>query len=542
MSKLNNLKPSYKLFIIIVIVSILFLFVFNQITSNNSKINITNYKTGTQRYNRTIKANNYEMKLQLNNETHTLSGNVKINITNHTNKKISSIFLRNYACALTGQKSIFSVSYQQTQLQFKEYGAKSALEDADIKVAEKTKDIASIIQVYLNQPLLPDQSITLQIEYSLNIPQKKDRFGYIIKDNRYIYQLSYCFPQLSPYIDDKWSNTPYIENAESDFNQLSNYSIHIDIPKNCMVIATGTETKAENTYHINAKQVRSVAMIIADHMKKSSIKINNIYLNHYYPEYENIDNYNQYVLDSAKEAMQLNTKYFGKYPYKQLDIVSCYYSSAMEYSGMVFLGLPDLYDLNQIHLSSYCNITQVVAHEVSHQWFGIAIGNDQYHEPWLDEAFAEYIEDIVFPLHSKTYQKAIDDDNKRLQMDVPYYTQAQFKKMMDQTISQKQNEHGINEPYYCYLKYYKPTGLDHKIISADDYSTYVYTNGSYFLYELSKEMGENEFYKMMQDYYQTYYLKEVTTVDFINIIYEHSDSLKIYQIINNYINQDDLKK
>jgi aminopeptidase N len=37
----------------------------------------------------------------------------------------------------------------------------------------------------------------------------------------------------------------------------------------------------------------------------------------------------------------------------------------------------------------------VVAHEVGHQWFYSLVGNDEVHDPWLDEALATYT-DMLF--------------------------------------------------------------------------------------------------------------------------------------------------
>jgi aminopeptidase N len=34
----------------------------------------------------------------------------------------------------------------------------------------------------------------------------------------------------------------------------------------------------------------------------------------------------------------------------------------------------------------------VVAHEIAHQWWYGLVGDDQYHDPWLDESFASYME------------------------------------------------------------------------------------------------------------------------------------------------------
>ena len=37
-----------------------------------------------------------------------------------------------------------------------------------------------------------------------------------------------------------------------------------------------------------------------------------------------------------------------------------------------------------------------MAHELAHQWFYGVVGNDQYHEPWLDESFATWAMRLPF--------------------------------------------------------------------------------------------------------------------------------------------------
>ena len=536
MKKIKHLHPAYRLFIILMIGFVIFFFTCYQCFVQ-SRSNIINHDIKNND-SETIKADHYEMTLHLDSKTHQLYGTVNLTITNQTKQKISSLYLRNYACAITGKKSIQSIYQNKKQLSFHEFGAPSVLDKANIKNKMKSKDIASIIKIQLDNRLSPKKTMTLSIQYQIDIPKRKDRFGYTKINNQYMYQLSYCFIQLSPFINGQWDNPPYIDHAEPDFNQISNYSIDMTIPDGYILVSSGHETyKGDHLYHIEAKQVSNIAMIVSNHLKKETINFHHCQINHYYPVYDNMQDYSQYILDSAQETMAFNTQHFGQYPYQQLDIVSCYYDSAMEYSGMIFLGLPDIQNLNHLDQTSYSSLTQTVAHEVSHQWFCIALGNDQYNEPWLDEGFAEYIEDILFPLNSKVYQKAIKDDKQRLKIDIDDIQKEQFQQKLQQMIKQKQNQHYINEPYHQYIKYEKPDGLDHKIMITDDYSNYVYTQGSYLLYELSQAMKENTFYQMMQDYYQTYYLKEVTTADFINKVYQYDCSPKIHHIINKYIDK-----
>ena len=42
------------------------------------------------------------------------------------------------------------------------------------------------------------------------------------------------------------------------------------------------------------------------------------------------------------------------------------------------------------------NLTILVPHEISHQWFYSLVGNDPAKEPWLDETIATYCESLYF--------------------------------------------------------------------------------------------------------------------------------------------------
>ena len=70
---------------------------------------------------------------------------------------------------------------------------------------------------------------------------------------------------------------------------------------------------------------------------------------------------------------------------------------------------------------------------------------------------------------------------------------------------------------------------------SDSYSIMVYDGGKYFLMELEEEMGKDNFYIMLNDYYSTYQSKEVTTSDFINILKHHNNSANVNEIISKYI-------
>jgi hypothetical protein len=83
------------------------------------------------------------------------------------------------------------------------------------------------------------------------------------------------------------------------------------------------------------------------------------------------------ALRNAIDAVRAYTRWYGPYGEPELDVViTDLGADSQELPGLIFTD-PD---------------RATVAHEVAHQWFYGIVGNDQYREPWLDEAFASWSE------------------------------------------------------------------------------------------------------------------------------------------------------
>jgi peptidase M1-like protein len=50
----------------------------------------------------------------------------------------------------------------------------------------------------------------------------------------------------------------------------------------------------------------------------------------------------------------------------------------------------------------------VLVHEVAHMWFYGMVGDSQFRDPWLDEAFATYAESVVFPVSGEATAQVLD--------------------------------------------------------------------------------------------------------------------------------------
>jgi len=83
----------------------------------------------------------------------------------------------------------------------------------------------------------------------------------------------------------------------------------------------------------------------------------------------------------------------GSFPYRTLTVALLPdYGGGIEYPSMIFEATPS---------------RLVLVHEVAHQWFYGMVGNSQFRDPWLDEAFATWAEAVVNEQSAFGYEAAL---------------------------------------------------------------------------------------------------------------------------------------
>ncbi|WP_116451034.1 M1 family aminopeptidase [Blastococcus litoris] len=83
------------------------------------------------------------------------------------------------------------------------------------------------------------------------------------------------------------------------------------------------------------------------------------------------------------DAIGALEEFLGPFPYDSLSVALLPdFGGGIEYPSMILEATPS---------------PQVLVHEVAHQWFYGMVGNSQFRDPWLDEAFASWAEATVDP-------------------------------------------------------------------------------------------------------------------------------------------------
>ncbi len=177
-----------------------------------------------------------------------------------------------------------------------------------------------------------------------------------------------------------------------------------------------------------------------------------------------------------------------------------YYATEIPYfHGQAFPGLIHLSFVTFLGLRDGGEDESFRAHEMAHQWWGIAVEPASYREAWLAEGFAEFA--------GMWYMQTILHDNDK------------YFKMLRSSRDEirRQRDHAV------------PIGLGYRAQESwrGSYALVTYQKGAWVLHMLrnmmidSRTMSEDRFKLMMRDYYETYRGKRATTLDFQRIVEKH---------------------
>lgn len=470
----------------------------------------TDIKLESAMPSQTCRAESYDMELRLDTDQKQLFGTVSIELVNQTEDVLSELCFRTDGAS---DMEIKNIMIEGTNNQL---------------VTTNKKEVSAIYVDISSSPLNPGQSLTISMDFLTKIPNQKSRFGYTINGKDTIYQLTFCFPRIAMYENGAWDESPYMNNgAENNYVTVSDYSVTFEAPKDFTVIASGDEKTNGSITEITGENLRQFAIFAGNNIKVNTEIIHNVAINNYYFDHDGNTEYYAMALDAAKDSFDLFATLIGDYPYRELDLIHGYYSSAMEYSSIILMGMPDVEDVTELdENASFSELCSRVAHEVAHQWFYGVVGNDPYKEPWLDESLAEYCEDMLYQ-QSKlpSIASAIKHDQKFNSSGIwGTMSDEEFNQYIDGMIEQ------LTGDSFIISKTYNDYNVENQ-----EYSSYVYDGGAYFFYELRKAMGEGVFFPMLQEYYNAYYFNECTTQDFIKMVQTFDNSEEVKRILKKYL-------
>lgn len=342
------------------------------------------------------------------------------------------------------------------------------------------------LQVPLDEPLKPGESLTLEMSYEIALPAVKGPLGFTSRQTN----VADWYPFVPPYLPGEgWVVREAAFVGEHLAYETSNFSVSIQLanPYNNsgqpLTIAASAPARVEEQVHrYRLESARNFAWSVSHLYQLQETKVGDVtVLGYAFPFHQSAEDA---ALKETAAALALFSEIFGPYPFESLSVVEGDFLDGMEYSGMFFLSHA-FYDYHTGNPMG--NLTIIAAHEVAHQWWYGLVGNDQALEPWLDEALCTYSELLFY-------------ENVYPELEEWWWENR--------------------------IRFHNPAGwVDTTIYTAGGFYPYrdaVYLRGAMFLDEVRDLLGEEAFFDFLRDYLARYTHRLATGDDFFKLLSEYT--------------------
>lgn len=503
--------------------------------------------------NRWQQAVKYKMDVDFSVKSNQYKGTQKLTYTNNSPDTLKKLFYHLYFNAFQPESSMDVRSRRQGAIKV----GRNNTPDWDARVKDRIQNLQpdeigfqkinslklngiaqpftveeTILMVQLNRPILPKQTVVLDMQFEAQVPLQIRRSGRDNPNTKVRYSMSQWYPKLCEYDNDGWHPNPYV--GREFYGVWGDFEVNITIDKTYMLGGTG--------YLLNANQIgygyedagvkvakpkgstltwKFIAPNVHDFMwaadpnykhisKKTSngTVINVLYINdksvavnafsklpdttkakygnnsdNYYMD---VENKWKMIVDAAITVLPFIEKRFGAYPYKQYSFIQGG-DGGMEYPMATLLAGPGL---------------GTVFHEWMHSWYQMMLGTNEALYAWMDEGFTEFATNLV----------------------EEFYTTKQVPNLSLNGIPI--NAHSSN--YNGYFSLAK-SGLEEPLTTHADhfntnfaYSSASYNKGCVFLEQLGYIIGSKTRDALLLEYYRQWHFKHPNVNDFVRLAEKQS--------------------
>lgn len=343
----------------------------------------------------------------------------------------------------------------------------------------------TVMKIVLPKPIIQGQSSRIEMNYTLRLPHGGTRLNQF-KNTAFLAQ---WYPMLAVKDREGWHTDPYTTVGDPFYTLMSDFEVKFRVPKGYNVISSGYDSKQvwdrlNNEVTIKQENVRDFAAVLTRDYKVIRSNANDVQVNLWYVN--GMEDVSAPLLDAAVSGMKFFSQNFGKYPYKEIDVVlgeTGYGIAGMEYPGLV---------------TSVCKVpsrmgtvpaVNVVVHELAHQWWYGVVGNNQVKEPWLDEGLTTFSEFLYMQEKMKQDERAL---LKRAALKTNEIHEATG-------LSSGEALHKYPDEIYGLMVYIRPAAM---------------------MYNLIEKIGREKVLQIMKTYYHRYQFQVATSRDFFHVASE----------------------
>ncbi len=362
----------------------------------------------------------------------------------------------------------------------------------------------TVFRVPLSKPVFPNQTITIDIDFTAKLPKVFARTGF--QDD--FFMVGQWFPKIGVYepagmryaTRGQWNCHQFHSNSEF-YADYGVYDVDMTVPRDFVLGATGIlEHDRENnngtkTYFYHAEDVHDFSWTASPLYRAVEDQWNNVKIR-LLVQPQRMNGIAQRYLQSVKAALAFFHDHVGAYPYPNLTLVDPQWGAegagGMEYPTLITLGawwgIP----------GGYKDAEGVTIHEFGHQYFYGLVGSNEFEEAWLDEGITEYYETRI--------------------MDATYGAKTSFVDLFGFHAGDfefwRSGYTGLKNPKIA------PTYAKAWDYNVGGYAGMTYSKSAVFLRTLEGLVGADVMDEVMKTYFERWKFRHPCSKDFIAVVNE----------------------
>lgn len=443
------------------------------------------------------KTSEYEIFASYDSNSRTLTGAVDFTYYNSTDNELGELKFNLYGNAYREgalHKPVSAAYEARAYYAGKSYGGMTVESVENCASWNVTGEDENILSVTLAEPVYPEQSAKLKINYKLTLAFINHRTG--VASNAVV-NLGNFYPVLCAYTREGFIEAPYYCCGDPFVSECADYTVTVDMPASFTAAASGKlvgETTAADRKKCSysLKNARDFALVLSEKFRVVSGNVNGVEVSYYYYS----DGDAQKSLAAACESLEYFSQSFGGYVYPTLSVVQtgfCY--GGMEYPALTMIA-DDLKGDEGIY---------TIVHENAHQWWYAMVGSDQLNCGWQDEGLAEYSSVMFFesrPDYAFTRAGLIGSATKAYRAFYSVYNQifGEADTSMNRNLSQYESEY--------------------------EYSNIAYNKGMIMFDLLRQSIGDDRFSAALKKYFKENLYKIASCDDLIGCFISDGSDLE----------------
>ncbi len=251
-------------------------------------------------------------------------------------------------------------------------------------------DDRTVFRLPLPQPLRPNDSIIVRIDFTAKLPQPP--FARTGAKKEYFF-VGQWFPKIGVYIDGKWNCHQFHANSEF-FADYGVYNVRMTVPENNILGATGLQVEVKNngdgtaTHFYHAEDVHDFAWTTSPDFVEFKDRTQDVDIR-VLMQRDRAYQGPRHV-EAAKTAVEYFQNWYGDYPFPNLTVVDprrgAGGSGGMEYPTLITAGTA--YGLPE----GIRAVEAVIIHEFGHNFWYHLLASNEFEESWMDEGINTYTE------------------------------------------------------------------------------------------------------------------------------------------------------